>query len=454
MKKISYLLITFVSVFALMAFSVDAREQGGRGGGGGGHGGGHSGGGGGHGGGSFHGGGAGSGRGGASVYRGGGGSGGSGGHGGASKSFRGTGAVRGSGVKSGVYRGGSSGGARKGSGGYSKPTSSGQKQFRGQSGTSRQFHGQTGQGKASQGQVQRFLDMPKKGSAQTRTGLGKAGAAAVGATAGAMALHHFAKGGSVAGMNAAGGHTPQKGASLSNQINPQRSQQLRNNYSRRYSNAFNGNWWNNYPYLNNYGGYGGWGGYGWGYWWGPATWLALSSWIPWNWGSPMYYDYGSNFYYDNDSVYLNGRRLCSAPEYYDQAVQIVDKAPKVTDNKDQWLPLGVFAVTQDAKKPSDMVLQLAVNKEGAIQGTYFNSKDNTAKPVKGMVDKESERAVWTFADKNKNAVIMETGIYNLTKDQTGILVHFGKDRTQEWLMVRLNEPSDKGKQVEPTTSTK
>ena len=141
-----------------------------------------------------------------------------------------------------------------------------------------------------------------------------------------------------------------------------------------------------------------------------------------------------------------------APEYYDQAVQIIDKAPKVTNNKDQWMPLGVFAVTQDAKKASDMVLQLAVNKEGAIQGTYFNSDDNTAKPIKGMVDKESERAVWTFADKNKNAVIMETGIYNLTKDQTGVLVHFGKERTQEWLMVRLNEPSDKEKQTAPKTA--
>ena len=92
--------------------------------------------------------------------------------------------------------------------------------------------------------------MPKNNAAQTRTGLGKtvAGAAALGA--GAVALHQYAKGGSVAGINSVGGHTPQKGASLTNQINPQRSQQLRNSYSQRYSNAFNGNWWNNHQYLN------------------------------------------------------------------------------------------------------------------------------------------------------------------------------------------------------------
>ena len=35
---------------------------------------------------------------------------------------------------------------------------------------------------------------------------------------------------------------------------------------------------------------------------------------------------------------------------------------------------------------------------------------------------------------------METGIYNLTEDETTALVHFGKEQTQTWLMVRLPEP--------------
>jgi hypothetical protein len=47
---------------------------------------------------------------------------------------------------------------------------------------------------------------------------------------------------------------------------------------------------------------------------------------------------------------------------------------------------------------------------------------------------------------------METGIFNLTKDQTGVLAHFGKERTQQWTMVRLKEPSDKEKQEAPHTA--
>ena len=166
----------------------------------------------------------------------------------------------------------------------------------------------------------------------------------------------------------------------------------------------------------------------------------------------MYYDYGDNFYYSDGFVYLNGHRVCSAGEYYDQAVDLLARAPKVKSDPEQWMSLGVFALTQDATKPSKIVLQLAVNKEGSIQGTYYNTEDKTAKPIKGIVEKKSQRAVWTFADESNHAVIMETGIYNLTKDQTNVLVHFGKNKTQEWILVRLKEPPSQEGSAPPDTA--
>ena len=85
-----------------------------------------------------------------------------------------------------------------------------------------------------------------------------------------------------------------------------------------------------------------------------------------------------------------------------------------------------------------MLLQLAVSKEGAIGGTYHNTAVGTALPVKGRIDSKTQRAAWTMGD-YKNTV-METGIFNLTQDESPLLVHFGKDRTQRWLLVRLEEP--------------
>ncbi len=344
-------------------------------------------------------------------------------------------------------------------GGYSQPNLSGQNRvvnpqsFRPQRDTRpggnrtpvQGVHPQAGQGfknKPSQERVQQFLNLPKQNiGRQPGPGMGKVGAAALGGAAGAVALDHFLNKGRGPGAHDAVGYMPMKGGHQGQKLNPQAAQHIRDNYSQRYHNMFNKNWWARHSNLNKYYWHNHiWPNHPWNYWWRPATWVALSSWVVWNWGPPLYYDYGSNFYYDNDYVYLNGRRICSAVEYYDQAVQIVSNAPEVQDEAAQWMPLGVFALTQDATKASNMVLQLAVNKDGAIQGTYYNTENDTTKPIKGMVDKQSQRAVWTFADDNNNAVIMETGIYNLTQDQTDVLVHLGKSRTEQWFLVRLTEP--------------
>jgi hypothetical protein len=38
---------------------------------------------------------------------------------------------------------------------------------------------------------------------------------------------------------------------------------------------------------------------------------------------------------------------------------------------------------------------------------------------------------------------METGIANLTKDETAVLVHFGTDKTQQWFLARQTESDDR-----------
>ena len=109
------------------------------------------------------------------------------------------------------------------------------------------------------------------------------------------------------------------------------------------------------------------------------------------------------------------------------------------------MALGVFALSEESSAESNMVLQLAVNKEGVIAGYYYNTSTNSERPIKGMVDKKTQRAAWTFADGKNTDIIMETGLYNLTMEETTALVHFGKDKTQKWRMVRLEDPESKKK---------
>jgi hypothetical protein len=59
--------------------------------------------------------------------------------------------------------------------------------------------------------------------------------------------------------------------------------------------------------------------------------------------------------------------------------------------------------------------------------------------VQGRVDKETQRVAFTIGDKSD--VVMETGIYSLTQPQTPVLVHYGADRTENYLLVRLDPPA-------------
>ena len=162
----------------------------------------------------------------------------------------------------------------------------------------------------------------------------------------------------------------------------------------------------------------------------------------------MPYSYGENVYYDDGSVYYDDQPVATAQEYADQAETFIENAPEVEPDQADWMPLGVFALTQDGKASGPeptLFLQLAINKEGVIAGTIRNTATDTTQDVEGVVDKQTQRAAWVV--KGKTRPIMETGIINLTKDTAPALVHFANGQTQQWLMVRLEEPT-----AQPATS--
>ncbi len=107
------------------------------------------------------------------------------------------------------------------------------------------------------------------------------------------------------------------------------------------------------------------------------------------------------------------------------------------------MPLGVFALTPDGQASGiepTLYLQLAVSKDGVIAGTVHNTETEETESIEGMVDQKTQRAAWVVS--GKTSPIMETGISNLTKDNAPALLHFADGQTQQWLMVRLEEPED------------
>ena len=87
-------------------------------------------------------------------------------------------------------------------------------------------------------------------------------------------------------------------------------------------------------------------------------------------------------------------------------------------------------------------MQLAVDKAGIVSGTMHNSSTGKTYVVQGRVDKQTQRVAFTIGANSD--VVMETGIFNLTKPQTPVLVHFGPKKTETYLLVRLDPPKDAG----------
>jgi hypothetical protein len=186
--------------------------------------------------------------------------------------------------------------------------------------------------------------------------------------------------------------------------------------------------------------------------WRPVAWAAAAFWAGATWGTvstycsypaePVIYDYGSTVVYEDNRVYYDGEPVATAEEYATQATEIATVGAKAAvTEKEEWVSLGVFGMVQGDEKEANKIFQLAINKEGIIRGTYYDALSDTESAVSGSVDKRTQRAAWVVGDRKDT--VYETGVGNLTEPETTMLVHFGKDHTQQWTLVRLEAPKDR-----------
>lgn len=206
---------------------------------------------------------------------------------------------------------------------------------------------------------------------------------------------------------------------------------VRTNYN--HWGVYGGGWYTSHP--------GAWYAAGWASnaAWNACTWNTAAGYVGYDQSPPMYYDYGNNVTYQDNVVYMNGDEVGTSEEYYEQAATLATSGAQAEAPYDgDWLPLGVFALTKPEQTQSAVSIQLAVNKDGIIRGNYTDTNSDKTQLIQGSVDKQTQRAVFTVGDDKTH--LIETGLYNLTKDEAPCLLHFGSDRTEQWLLVRLQEP--------------
>jgi hypothetical protein len=179
-------------------------------------------------------------------------------------------------------------------------------------------------------------------------------------------------------------------------------------------------------------------------------WRVAGPWVVPAWGAlaaycavtapPIFYDYGGSVVIVNDIVYDSGQQVATVEQYAQQAEALADTGRQaMPDANVEWQPLGVFGLIQGDEKTAQHIFQLAIDKSGVVRGNYYDAVADNTLPVFGSLDPKTQRVAWSIGEK-KN-IVFETGLNNLTQQQTGVLVHYGKERTQQMELVRLEQPA-------------
>jgi len=173
--------------------------------------------------------------------------------------------------------------------------------------------------------------------------------------------------------------------------------------------------------------------------WGAAGWPTLDNWLGWGDSTSYPYDYGNNITYDGDNVYYNSQPAGTTEQYYQEASNLASTTSSTpSDNTSgDWLPLGIFGLVEGDSKTPTRTFQIAVNKDGTIRGNSANQYNNIL-PIHGAVQKRTQRACWTVG--TDTTTVYDTGLYNLTKQESPILVHTGPKSTRQELLVRMKQP--------------
>src|SRR5207342_3378925 len=110
-------------------------------------------------------------------------------------------------------------------------------------------------------------------------------------------------------------------------------------------------------------------------------------------------------------------------------------AAATLSDKDQWLPVGVFAMVRNENQHPQLILQFAINKQGILRGNYTDEVSGQTSPILGAVDERTQRAAWTVGGNTRS--VMEAGLNNLTESEAPVLVH-RNGKTDHWILIRLS----------------
>lgn len=104
---------------------------------------------------------------------------------------------------------------------------------------------------------------------------------------------------------------------------------------------------------------------------------------------------------------------------------------------DSFLTLGVFALAPQRETDANAIVQLAINRDGIVRGTYVDLLTNQEQSIEGAVDKKSQRVAWRVGD--NGSVIFDTRLSSLTQPTGPLTLRYENGKTREWTLARFED---------------
>jgi hypothetical protein len=215
---------------------------------------------------------------------------------------------------------------------------------------------------------------------------------------------------------------------------------------------FNHHYWNHAGHRPYTAGWYGNHGAGWGYgipyagWWGGAGFGAASTWLGMNAASaPLAYNYpaGNNTVYTSDTgTTPAGASNANAPMTVANALAQRGAGDLAADAN--YLPLGVFTMAAEDEDDAEVMLHLAVTKDGKLRGSYYDLATQKEEPIQGAIDKQTQRVAFTVGSDNNE--VFETSLASLTNSNGAVALHEADGQVDRWTIARLKEPPKEEKE--------
>lgn len=132
----------------------------------------------------------------------------------------------------------------------------------------------------------------------------------------------------------------------------------------------------------------------------------------------------------------------SYPIYFNQHAQLVE-LPSIVEEEgseiqSSWAPLGVFVLSQSLEqiKASNLFIQLALNKNGDVAGTFYDASKDLISSLDGLLDKKNQQIAFKLTE-DPDSPFMITGLYDLTQEVAPLQVIFPNGSRQIWLLVKI-----------------